>query len=60
MANYTLRQGYKKERLAVTNRIRGLLMEFGVVLPNSQKALRESLPEVPALFSFRVDDSQNQ
>lgn len=46
LANHALREGYKKERLAVTNRIRGLLMEFGIVIPQSQRALREALPEV--------------
>jgi transposase len=43
LANHALREGYKKERLAVTNRIRGLLMEFGIVIPQSQRALREAL-----------------
>ena len=46
LANHALREGYKKERLAVTNRIRGLLMEFGIVIPQSQRALREALPQV--------------
>lgn len=46
LANHALREGYKKEKLAATNRIRGLLLEFGVAIPKTQAALREALPEV--------------
>ena len=40
---HRLREAYKKERTACTNRIRGLLAEFGVVFPLTTKALREGL-----------------
>ena len=46
LANHALRESYKKEKLAATNRIRGLLLEFGVAIPKTQAALREALPEV--------------
>ena len=40
-----LREGYKEERNACTNRIRGLLAEFGVVFSKGPKSLREGLPD---------------
>jgi len=36
----------KKHRIALTNQIRGLLAEFGLVMPRGHKALREGLKEV--------------
>lgn len=36
----------KKHRVALTNQIRGLLTEFGLVLPKGAKSLREGLKEV--------------
>ena len=45
LANHALREGYKKEKLAATNRIRGLLLEFGVTIPKTQAALRTALPD---------------
>lgn len=36
----------KKHRVALTNQIRGLLTEFGLVMPTGAKALREGLKEV--------------
>ena len=35
-----------KTRTALCNQIRGLLAEFGVVMPKSINALRRQLPEV--------------
>lgn len=35
---HRLREGVKEERTACINRIRGLLAEFGVVLPQSPRA----------------------
>jgi transposase len=35
---HRLREGFKEERTACINRIRGLLAEFGVVLPQSPEA----------------------
>ena len=41
-----------KDRVALMNRIRGLLAEFGVVLPQSAQVLRERLSEV-------IEDASN-
>jgi len=46
LAVHRLREGYKHERTACINRIRGLLAEFGEVLAQSPEALRRALPEV--------------
>jgi transposase len=43
---HRLREGYKQERTACINRIRGLLAEFGLVFAQSPKALRAVLAEV--------------
>jgi transposase len=45
LAVHRLREGYKEERTACINRIRGLLAEFGLVFPQSPEALRRALPE---------------
>jgi transposase len=42
---HRLREGYKEERTACINRIRGLLTEFGLVFAQSPQALRLGLPE---------------
>jgi transposase len=55
------REGYKTEALAVSNRLRGLLAEFGVVLPKSDAALRRMLADLdahrlpPALVELLAD-----
>lgn len=46
MALHCIRQGLKEERTACTNRIRGVLAEFGLVYGKSPKVLRAALPEV--------------
>ena len=46
LAVHRLREGYKEERTACVNRIRGLLTEFGFVFAQSPDALRLALPEV--------------
>jgi transposase len=43
---HRLREGYKEERTACVNRIRGLLSEFGFVFVQSPQALRMALPDV--------------
>lgn len=43
MSLHRLREGYKEERTALINRIRGLLTEFGLVFPQSPDALQERL-----------------
>ena len=45
LAVHWLREGYKEERTACINRIRGLLAEFGMVFRHSPEALRQALPE---------------
>jgi transposase len=46
MCVHRLREGYKEERTACINRIRGLLAEFGLVFAQGPKALRAVLAEV--------------
>jgi transposase len=46
LAVHRLREGYKQERTATINRIRGLLVEFGLSFPQSPEALRRVLAEV--------------
>lgn len=43
---HRLREGFKEERTACINRIRGLLAEFGLVFAQSPEVLRRALPEV--------------
>ena len=45
-ALHRLRQGLMKERTALCNRIRGLLAEYGIVLPKGVAVLRRHLPEL--------------
>jgi transposase len=53
LAVHRLREGYKEERTACINRIRGLLAEFGLVFPQSPDALRRALPEA-------LEDADNE
>lgn len=48
-----LREGYKEERTALINRIRGLLTEFGLVFPQTPEALRAVLADV-------IEDASNE
>jgi transposase len=50
---HTLREGLKEERTACTNRIRGILAEFGLVFAQSTKVLREHLSDV-------IEDASNE
>ena len=43
---HRLREGFKTERIACINRIRGLLAEFGLVFPQKPEVLRQALPDV--------------
>ena len=45
---HRVREGYKAESLAVGNRIRGLLAEFGVIVAQSDRALRRLLADLDA------------
>lgn len=46
---HRVREGYKAEALATSNRLRGLLAEFGVAMPRSDAALRRTLADLDAL-----------
>lgn len=43
---HRMREGYKEERTAAINRIRGILVEFGLAFPQGPEALRKALPDV--------------
>ncbi len=43
---HRLREGVKADRTACINRIRGLLLEFGVAVPKGVRALRAALDEI--------------
>jgi transposase len=68
LAVHRLREGYKEERTACINRIRGLLAEFGLVFAQSPQALRLALPDVledasnelPALARMALQRAQLQ
>ena len=53
LAVHRLREGYKEERTALINRIRGLLSEFGLVFPQGPEALRTVLADV-------IEDASNE
>ena len=53
LAVHRLREGFKEERTALINRIRGLLTEFGLVFPQSPEGLRKVLAEV-------IEDGANE
>ena len=46
---HRVREGYKKDALAVMNRLRGLLAEFGIVIGPSAIALRRALADLESL-----------
>jgi transposase len=50
---HRLREGYKAERTALINRIRGVLAEFARVFPQSPEALRRVLADV-------LEDARNE
>lgn len=50
---HRLREGFKIERVACINRIRGLLAEFGLVFPQKPAVLRLALPET-------IEDASNE
>ncbi len=50
---HRLREGFKAERTACINRIRGLLAEFGLVFPQKPEALRLALPDA-------LEDAENE
>ena len=50
---HRLREGFKAERTACINRIRGLLAEFGLVFAQKPAVLREALPDA-------IEDASNE
>ncbi|EQD55302.1 transposase IS116/IS110/IS902 family protein, partial [mine drainage metagenome] len=46
LAWHRVREGYKTESLAIGNRLRGLLAEFGIVVAKSDVALRRVLADI--------------
>ena len=46
LAWHRVREGYKTEALAIGNRLRGLLAEFGVVVAQGDAALRKALADL--------------
>ena len=46
LAWHSVREGWKEERTALLNRIRGLLAEFGIVIGRSSDRLLTALPEL--------------
>ena len=46
---HRVREGYKAEALATSNRLRGLLAEFGITMAQSDAALRRTLADLDAL-----------
>jgi len=61
---HRVREGYKAEGLAISNRLRGLLAEFGVVVARSDHALRRALGDeavrrqLPQMLHGLLDDLQ--
>lgn len=53
LAIHRARQGFVKARTAQANQIRGLLGEFGVVIPQGLAAIRRCLPEI-------LEDAENE
>ena len=53
MSLHRVREGLKEERTACTNRIRGVLAEFGLVFGKSSKVLRAVLADV-------IEDAENE
>jgi len=52
---HRVREGYKAEGLAISNRLRGLLAEFGVVVAQSDVALRKALADLPAVPASLIE-----
>lgn len=50
---HRLREGFKEQRVACINRIRGLLAEFGLVFPQKPEVLRQALPDA-------MEDASNE
>jgi transposase len=64
LALHRVRELLEKQRKQLSNQIRGLLGEFGIVMGRSTKALREALPEakasVPALLRPTLEQAHER
>ena len=49
LAEHRVREGYKADALAASNRLRGILAEFGIVVAHSDVALRRMLADLDEL-----------
>lgn len=49
---HRVREGYKAQGLALSNRLRGLLAEFGVIVPKGDRALHRTLADLDAHTSL--------
>ncbi len=52
LATHKVRQGWVKEQTALINQIRGILTEFGIVLPKSRWTIQRELPRI-------LEDAEN-
>ncbi len=52
---HRVREGYKMEHLAIDNRLRGLLAEFGIVVAKSESALRAALADPDQLTGLPAE-----
>lgn len=52
---HRVREGYKAESLAIGNRLRGLLAEFGVIVAPSDLALRRRLADLDAAIGLPAE-----
>ncbi len=52
LACHRVREGYKVESLAIGNRLRGMLAEFGLVVAQSDVALRRTLADLDAIATL--------
>ncbi len=55
LAWHSVREGWKEERTALLNRVRGLLAEYGVVIGRSSDRLLTTLPELTE--DYRLPDA---
>ncbi|THD06464.1 IS110 family transposase, partial [Metallibacterium scheffleri] len=55
LAWHRVREGYKTEGLEISNRLRGLLAEFGIVMAQGDRALRIALADLDAAASLPAE-----
>ncbi|EQD35273.1 transposase IS116/IS110/IS902 family protein, partial [mine drainage metagenome] len=57
LAWHRVREGYKTEGLEISNRLRGLLAEFGIVMAQGDRALRIALADLVGSGGVRTGES---